>query len=95
MSEMTTITLHAAEGAGLADDRVRATVEAAAAALAERYGIEVVRVESDGSALAVTLGTDEVTAVGYAAELRRSTSAWYEGRYGAGPLWRTPAGGEG
>lgn len=93
MSETTTITLHAASEGALNDERVRATVEAAARALAERYGIEVVRVESDGSALAVTLKTDEVTAVGYAAELRRSTGGWYEGRYGAGPLWRTPSGG--
>jgi hypothetical protein len=40
------------------------------------------------------LRADEVAALGFAAELRRLTNAWYERRYRDGPLWGTPAPGE-
>ena len=89
--ETTTITLHTADGVALADERVRETALAAAGALAERFGIKVGAMGADEEALTVTLEADEVTGVGFAAELRRNTNAWYEGRYKRGPLWRTPS----
>ena len=93
--DTTTITLHTADGASLAQERVRATVVAAAEALAERSGIPVVRMDAAASALSVTLECDELAAVGFAAELRRSTNTWYESKFSAGPLWRSPAIGSG
>ncbi len=93
--DTTTITLHTADGAPLTQERVRGTVMAAAAALAERSGLEVVRMEAAGATLSVTLESDELAAVGFAAELRRTTNAWYESKFGAGPLWRSPAIGSG
>ena len=88
--DTTTITLHTADGVALSQERVRDTVIAAAGALAERFGLEVVEMGADAGALTVTLGADEVTCVGFAAELRRNTNAWYEGKYRAGALWRGP-----
>jgi hypothetical protein len=83
-----TITLHA-EGAPLGDERTRETVLAAAHALAERFGIEVVGTRVSPASLSITLGADEATAVGFAAELRRTTNAWHQSKPG-GPLWVTP-----
>ncbi|HYE63272.1 MAG TPA: hypothetical protein VD997_14850 [Phycisphaerales bacterium] len=88
--ETTTVVLHTEDGVALAEERVYETVKAAAEGLAERYGLEVLDVEADAEAITITLGADEVTAVGFAAELRRTTNAWYEGKYASGPLWRTP-----
>jgi hypothetical protein len=83
-----TITLHA-EGSPLGDDRTRETVLAAAHGLAERFGIEIVGTEVGPESLSVTLAAEEVTAVGFAAELRRSTNAWHESKHHR-PLWITP-----
>jgi hypothetical protein len=83
-----TITLHA-EGSPLADARTRETVLSAAHGLAERFGIEVAGTEATPGSFSVTLGADEATAVGFAAELRRTTNAWHQGKHG-GPLWVTP-----
>jgi hypothetical protein len=84
-----TITLHA-EGSPLADERVQGSIVAAAHALAERFGIEVVSLATTTDSIEVTLGADEVTAVGFAAELRRSTNAWYLPRHGGQSLWISP-----
>ena len=84
-----TITLHA-EGSPLADERTKGTVSAAAHALAERFGIEVVGLATANDSIEVTLGADEVTAVGFAAELRRSTNTWYASRHNGQALWITP-----
>lgn len=83
-----TITLHA-QGSPLADERVRETVIASAHALAERFGIQVVEIAATPASLSATLAADEVTAVGFAAELRRSTNAWYRKKHDA-PLWLEP-----
>jgi len=88
--ETTTITLHTADGTALSEDRVYETVKAAAEALAERFALEVIDIEADAEAITITLGTDEMTAVGFAVELRRNTNTWYENKFAAGPLWRTP-----
>jgi hypothetical protein len=83
-----TITLHA-QGSPLADERTRETVLSAAHGLAERFGIEVVSAEVAPGSLSMTLGADEATAVGFAAELRRTTNAWHQGKHGE-PMWVTP-----
>jgi hypothetical protein len=88
--ESTTIMLHTSDGQALAEVRTYETVKSAAEALAERFGLEIVDIDADAEALTVTLATDEVTAVGFAAELRRTTNHWYETKFGTGPLWRTP-----
>jgi hypothetical protein len=93
--DTTTITLHKSEEASLGYHRLRSTVMAAAAGLAERSGIPLVRMELGESTLSVTLECDELTAVGFAAELRRSTNAWYQFKTRSGPLWRSPAIGSG
>jgi hypothetical protein len=83
-----TITLHA-EGSQLSDERTRETVLAAARALAERFGIEIVGTDAAAGSLSVTLAADEAPAVGFAAELRRTTNAWHQSKHGE-PLWITP-----
>lgn len=85
--EQTSVTLRAAIGYPLADDRVRETVVSAARALAERQGVEIVRLNVGGDQITVTLIGPEVVGVGFAAELRRTTEAWYVKRTGAQSLW--------
>lgn len=69
--------LTALTGTPLADPATRRTVIAAARALAERQGIEIVDLSADDRSILVTLDAEEVTAVGFASELRRITEAWY------------------
>jgi hypothetical protein len=81
------ITLRALSGEPLAEEGVRGLVEATARAVAERQGIEVLRVETNSSSITVTLATGRIEAMGFAAELRRLTNNWHQFRSGA-PLWR-------
>jgi hypothetical protein len=81
--------LTAREGEPLADDRVRATVVSAAQAIAERFGVRVIRVATDGRSIEVELEAGELAAIGFAAELRRLTNRWAAGRRLA-PLWPEP-----
>ena len=83
-----TITLHA-QGTPLSDERTRETVRAAAHALAERFGLRIADLTATPNSLTATLETGEATAVGFAAELRRSTNVWHETRPRR-PLWVTP-----
>jgi hypothetical protein len=82
-----TVRLTALEGEPLVDARVRATVLATASAIAERTGVELVSIDADGSSVTVTLGADRIAGLGFLAELRRLTNAWYEGKHHGGPLW--------
>ena len=84
--EVTSVTLRAQTRA-LEDERVRATVESAARALAERQGVEVVELRIDDEALSATLVGPEVVGVGFVSELRRATEAWYTQRTGEETLW--------
>lgn len=84
--EATTVTLTAATGYPLADERVRETVRSAAHALAEREGVEIMQLELDGDSLTVTLLGPEIVGVGFIAELRRATESWHEKRTGRA-LW--------
>lgn len=83
---LTTVTLRLHEGVDAAE-RVRSVVLAAAHGLAERFDLQVSSIGFEAGVLRASLFADEVTAVGFAAELRRNTGAWYEGKYRAGPLW--------
>lgn len=85
--ESCTVRLRASRGRPLDDPRVRSTVEATARAILERTGVGLVGMESDGASVTVTLDTDKLAALGFLAELRRLTNAWYEGKYRAGSLW--------
>jgi len=84
---VTTVRLRAIFGRPLADERVRETVLAAAASLAEREGVPIIGISASDSAVETTLACDRIAALGFAVELRRATNAWYEGKYESGPLW--------
>lgn len=84
---MTVVALHAApELRPLADERVRATVVAAAEALGERMGVPCRIVEVDDRSVSIDVEAPGVAALGFAAELRRTTNEWAVGR-GLGLLW--------
>lgn len=81
------ITSHA--GPTLRDSRVRSTVQSTAHAIAERIGVEILHVGMTDESIEVTLGCDEVAALGFAAELRRLTEAWHQSKY-HDTLWGEP-----
>lgn len=85
--DATTLRLRALEGAPLEDDRIRVMVLATARALAERSGVGVRELVSDSTSVTLTLELDQIAAIGFVAELRRVTNAWYQGKFDAGPLW--------
>jgi len=76
----------AADGAPLADERVRETVIATARAIAERIGVELLDLRAHDGGIEATIAGPEVVAVGFVAELRRLTNAWHRGRTGR-DLW--------
>lgn len=86
----THVTLRALAGEPLADAGVRESVLSSAWALAERVGVRILFAEADLSSVHVSLLSDRFAALGFAAELRRLTNAWYESKFRDGPLWGTP-----
>ena len=91
---MTSLRLRAITGYPLANERVRETVVATANAIAERTGVSLGSVNADGDSVRVEIDAGEVVAVGFLAELRRLTNAWYEGKFGES-LWGEPPSEEG
>ncbi len=87
--EVITVTLRSQTDA-LSDERVRATVESAARALAERQGVKLVELMVDERELIATLVGSEVVGVGFVSELRRTTETWYTKRTGEPTLWGLP-----
>jgi hypothetical protein len=85
-SSTAVVRLSGHEAGALRDPRVRGVVVAAAHSLAEREGVRIQHLEADDDGVTITLECDEVVAVALAAELRRSTAAWYNGKFG-GTLW--------
>lgn len=83
----TSIVLRALEGEPLADERIRDLVVAAARALAERHGIELVDVRTEPDRVMCVLRADRMVAMGFAAELRRTTETWYARKFGVTTLW--------
>ncbi len=80
------VTLRAQVGQPLLDPEVRAIVEAEARAIAERTGVELTGLRVDGASLTAELAGPPIVGVGFAAELRRHTDAWYRRHHGMG-LW--------
>lgn len=87
-----TVRLRSVAGKSLADPAIRGAVIAAARALAERENVPLRSVDADASSLTVTLGVDRLAGLGFLSELRSSTNAWYEAKFGVGPLWPTQVG---
>lgn len=84
---VSTATLHALEGSPLTETRVRASVVAAAQSLAERTGVRIVRLDINDRGVQVVLEGEEIVAVGFAAELRRVTNAWWAAHHPGNSLW--------
>lgn len=83
------VTLHAdlaTEPRPLADERVRETVIAVARSIAERTGVELLDVSATDTSVSATISAGRVAAMGFAAELRRSTNDWHAKRAGR-TLW--------
>lgn len=89
-SDRSTITLHARHGAPLEDDLIRRTVEATARAIAERHGVRVIRLDAAPDRITATLDVPRLAAIGFAAELRRLSTAWYREHTGIDHLWGDP-----
>lgn len=85
-----TVTLRALEGEPLADPAVRAMVEATAHAIAERNGVALIALETTPSSVRLTVGAGRLAAIGFAAELRRITTAWRRHKTGQEHLWGDP-----
>jgi histidinol-phosphate phosphatase family protein len=81
--------LRARAGEPLTDESVRDTVLAAAHAIAERTGIRVLHLDADASGVRAVLETNRLAAMGFMAELRRTTNAWYSARHNGEPLWQS------
>jgi hypothetical protein len=87
MPESSSLRLRALEGIPMDDPVVRDTVIATAHAIAERFGVSVQALTTDSNSITVTLAIDKLAAIGFMAELRRLTNAWYEKKFKEGPLW--------
>ncbi len=93
--ESSTVRLRALDGAPLRDAKVRATVIAAAESIAERTGVRLASITSDDQSVTVTIEVDKLSALGFLAELRRSTDHWYAAKHDGASLWgRAPDGQE-
>jgi len=84
-----TLRLRAVSGTPLDEPMVREMVEASARGLAERMGVVLHAVQIDDVSITLDMGVDTLSGVGFLAELRRATNAWYEGKFRDGPLWGT------
>ena len=84
--EFSTVRLRAREGVPMDDPVVRDTVVASAHAIAERTGMVLHQVTVEPDAVVVSLATDKIAAMGFAAELRRLTEAWHIKKFGE-TLW--------
>lgn len=80
------VTLRAKHGTPLADEAVARVVESTAHAIAERTGVTIVTVQVDPDAITATLRAPTIVSIGFAAELRRLTEAWYQAKHGVS-LW--------
>lgn len=84
---LSSLTLHTAQPRGLRDPAVRRNVEAAAHALGERMGVPLHHLHLDDSTAELSIGGPPIVALGFGAELRRSTDRWHHAHYGT-RLWR-------
>ncbi|MEM1330610.1 MAG: hypothetical protein AAGG07_08630 [Planctomycetota bacterium] len=77
MTTATRVSLRALDGEPLSDARVESTVTAQAHALAERTGLHILELLTEPTTITVVLDADRLTALAFAAELRRTTARWY------------------
>jgi len=82
-----TVTLHALHADALADPQVRQAIVVAAESLAERSGVRLLQLDWSDGCMTATLEGGELVALGFAAELRRSTHRWWRARGELAPLW--------
>jgi len=84
-----TLRVDPARESPLRDASIRETIMASARALAERIGVRIERIEVDERGLRAVLDAGRLVALGFAAELRRSTEVWHAHKHG-GTLWIGP-----
>lgn len=85
--DLSHVRLRALRGTPLQDPKVRGVVVAAAGAIAERTGIAIAEIRADDEGVTVAIAADKLAALGFLAELRRSTNAWYAGKHPGESLW--------
>jgi hypothetical protein len=84
------VTLRALQGHPLREAHIRDMVIASARAIAERHGVLMLDLLAEDDRITVTLGGGRIVAIGFAAELRRVTNAWYSRKYREATLWGEP-----
>ncbi|MDX2116321.1 MAG: hypothetical protein SFZ24_11980 [Planctomycetota bacterium] len=94
MSARSSITLRALEGRPLLDPAARDMVIAMAHAIAERNGVGLSGLATSDDSITVELEGTRLMALGFAAELRRLTDAWYSRKFGETSLWGEPRTGD-
>lgn len=85
-----TITLRALSGQPLHDPKVRDIVIATARAIAERNGVDLMSLTATDESITAELAANRLAALGFAAELRRVTGAWFMHKSGGQSLWGEP-----
>ena len=81
------VTLHAAPEIDLHDARLRAAITTAAEGLAERTGVRLRGLDWNTRGVTATVEGGEIVALGFVAELRRTTDRWWRSHGNSGPLW--------
>ena len=87
-SSISTVTLHPIDPYAhpLNDAKIRQTVESSAHAIAERTGIDLIKLETTDSSVTATLKVHKLGALAFMAELRRITNRWHMSHTGHN-LW--------
>ncbi len=85
--EPSVVRLRALAGTPLADASVRGMVVATAHAIAERTGARIRAIDASNDAVTVAIEVDKLAAMGFLAELRRVTGAWYARKHPGRELW--------
>jgi len=85
-AEVAAVDLRPLEDGALDDARTRETVLASARSIAEQHGVPLVELGVAGGALRLGVRADRLVSLGFAAEVRRATNAWYRARTGSA-LW--------
>jgi hypothetical protein len=84
------ITLRALAGQPLRDRKVRDIVIATASAIAERNGVTLTELAATDDSITAELAANRLVALGFAAELRRVTGAWFAHKNAGQSLWGEP-----
>lgn len=86
MRSRSSVRLRARNEHALVDPALRERVLAAARAIAERTGVELITLNASPAGIEAVIVGEQITAVGFAAEVRRSTEAWFRTHTGES-LW--------